>query len=91
MGARPSNCQALHAMVEKKDVRLPKTAFVIVDLNCDDPAVSKEFRERFTVTGNTLPFVVIAKPDGTQVTSRTGYATAAEFNDFIRDARKDVK
>lgn len=89
--AKCGNCQALHGMLEKKEVHLPKSAFVIVDLNCDDPAVSQDFRSRFKVGGNQLPFVVIAKSDGTQVASRSGYGTAAEFNEFVRDARKELK
>ncbi len=85
------NCKALRGLLEKKDVRLPKTSFVIVELNCDDPAVSKEFRARYKVEGDTLPFVVMAKPDGTQVAARSGYGTAAEYNDFVKDARKELK
>lgn len=82
------NCKSLHSLVDKKDVRLPKSSFLIVDLNCDDPATSQAFRSRFKVDGNTLPFVVITKPDGTQVASRSGYGSAAQYNDFIREARK---
>jgi len=85
------NCQALRSLIDKKAVRLPKTDFVIVEINCDDPAQSKEFRSRYTVSGNALPFVVIAKSDGTQLASRSGYGAAAKFNEFIRDARKDLK
>lgn len=89
--AKCGNCQALHGMLEKKEVHLPKTAFVIVDLNCDDPAVKQDFRSRYKVEGNQLPFVVIAKSDGTQIAARSGYGTAVEFNNFVRNARKELK
>ncbi len=85
------NCNALKGLVAKKDVRLPKTAFLIVDLNCDDPAISAEFHERYKVQGNTLPFVVIANPDGSQVAARTGYGSDKAYNEFIREARKEIK
>ena len=77
--------------VAKKDVRLPKTAILIVDLNCDEPATSAAFRERYKVDGNTLPFVVIANPDGLQIASRKVYGHEKDFNEFVREARKEIK
>jgi len=85
------NCTALKGMVASKDVRLPKSSFIVVNLNCDDPTQKAAFREKYTVTGNTLPFVVIAKPDGTQISSRSGGGSAETYNDFIRDAKKELK
>ncbi|MEX1117386.1 MAG: thioredoxin family protein [Terrimicrobiaceae bacterium] len=85
------NCNVLKKLVAKKDVRLPKASFLIVDLNCDDPATSAAFRDRYKVDGNTLPFVVIANSDGSQIASRTGYGNDKDFNEFVREARKDIK
>ena len=84
------NCNALKGMIEHHQVRLNPSAFVIADINCDKPEQSKAFHERYKITGNTLPFVVIARPDGTQVASRTGYGTAVEFNNFVNKARRDL-
>jgi len=86
-----SNCQALHGYIDSHQLHLTKSAFLIANLNCDDPAQSKAFRSRYKVNGTTLPFVVVAKPDGSMVASRTGYGSEREFNDFIRDAKKQLK
>jgi thioredoxin-related protein len=86
-----SNCQALRGMVKAGKVRLSATKFVYADVNCDDAATSKVFREKFKVSGSTLPFVVVAAPDGTQLAARTGYGTDAEFNKLIKDAEKAQK
>ncbi len=85
------NCKNLFTMVEKKDIRLPKAAFIIVNLQEDVPADWKAFHHRYKVEGHTLPFVVIAKPDGTMIAGRGGSASAAIYNDFVRDARRDLK
>jgi len=87
------NCNALHGYIDQHQLRLTKTAFLVANINCDDPAQSKVFYGKYkgSLTGNTLPFVVIAKPDGSLVKARTGYGTAEQFNEFIRDAKKDLK
>lgn len=84
------NCKALKTLLDKNAMRLPKSAFVVVDLNCDDPETSRLFREKFQVEGSTLPFVVIAKPSGEQVAARSGGGNAADYNEFIRKARKSA-
>ena len=83
-------CSALKRMIERHEVRLNPAAFVIADINCDNPEQSKAFYEHYKVTGKMLPFVVIARADGTLVASRTGYGTAAEFNSFVLKARRDI-
>ncbi|PTX99136.1 hypothetical protein DB345_01815 [Spartobacteria bacterium LR76] len=87
------NCNALHGYIDQHQLRLTKTSFLIANIDCDDPAQSSNFKGKYrnNLDGNTLPFVVIAKPDGTLVKARTGYGTADQFNDFIRDAKKDLK
>ena len=85
------NCQALKAMIKAGKVHLSTSKFVYADVNCDDPATSAAFRGKFKVTGSTLPFVVVAGPDGTQLAARTGYGTDAEFNKLIQDAGKAAK
>ncbi len=85
------NCQALKGMIEKRQVRLSESKFVYADVNCDDATTSALFREKFKVEGSTLPFVVVAAPDGTQLAARTGYGNAKDFEDLLRDAQKAAK
>jgi thioredoxin-related protein len=85
------NCQALKGYIKDRDLRLSESKFVYADVNCDDPATSKIFREKFKVTGSTLPFVVVAAPDGSQLAARTGYGSVKEYEDLLRDAQKAVK
>lgn len=85
------NCQALKGMIEKRQVRLSESKFVYADVNCDDAATSKLFREKFKVEGSTLPFVVVAAADGTQLAARTGYGTSKDFDDLLRDAQKAAR
>lgn len=82
------NCQALKAMIKSSKVSLPESKFVYADVNCDDPATQKVFRSKFKISGNTLPFVIIAAPDGTQLAARSGYGSDKEFNQLIRSAKK---
>ena len=86
-----SNCQALKGMVKAGKVRLSPAKFVYADVNCDDAATSKVFGSKFKVSGSTLPFVVIASADGTQLAGRTGYGSDAEFNKLILQAEKAAK
>lgn len=85
------NCQVLKGYIKGRDLRLSESKFVYADVNCDDPATSKLFREKFKITGNTLPFVVVAGPDGTQLAARAGYGTVKEYEDMIRDAQRALK
>lgn len=85
------NCQALKAMIKAGKVHLSTSKFVYADVNCDDPATSAAFREKFKVSGSTLPFVVVAGADGTQLAARSGYGTDAQFNKLIQDAGKAAK
>lgn len=84
------NCQALRAMVSKKEVQLPAAKFVYADVNCDDPATMKVFRKKFRVVGSTLPFVVVTAPDGSQIGARSGPGAAADFEKLIHDAAKKL-
>jgi thioredoxin-related protein len=85
------NCQVLKGYIKGNDVRLSNSKFVYADVNCDDSATSQAFRAKFKVEGTTLPFVVVASPDGTQLASRTGYGTARDYENLIRDAQKAMK
>lgn len=85
------NCRVLHELIEGRDLRLSSSKFIVANLNCDDPATKKLFYSKFKVEGKTLPFVVIADPDGNQLVSRSGYGTAKEYNDLIKEARKAYK
>ena len=85
------NCQALKAMIKAGKVHLSPSKFIYADVNCDDSATSKAFSSKFKVSGSTLPFVVIAAPDGRQLAARTGYGTVPEFEKLIKDAEKALK
>ena len=85
------NCQALKAMIKGGKVHLSPSKFVYADVNCDDAATSKAFGSKFKVSGNTLPFVVIAGPDGKQLAARTGGGRAQDFEKLIKDAEKALK
>lgn len=85
------NCQSLKTMVDGRQLQLSASSFLIADLNCDDPVQFKAFRQRYAVKGGILPLVVIAKPDGTMVASRSGGGSEKDYNDFIRDAKKELK
>lgn len=82
------NCQALKGMIKKRNVKLSESEFVYADVNCDDPATSQAFGTRFTIEGRTLPFVVIADPTGKQLASRTGWGSASEFTDFVKNTKR---
>ncbi|MDB6116223.1 MAG: Thioredoxin-related protein [Verrucomicrobiaceae bacterium] len=82
------NCQALRAMINKKQVQLPASQFVYADVNCDDPATMKVFRRNFKVIGSTLPFVVVASPEGKQLAAKSGSGTTADFTTLINKARQ---
>jgi hypothetical protein len=85
------NCQALKAMIKKGDLRLSESKFVYADVNCDDPATNKLFSSKFDVKGNQLPFVAIASSDGVKLAGRSGYGTARDFEDLIREAGKQAR
>ncbi len=86
-----SNCQALKGMITKGDVRLSTSKFVYADVNCDDAKTIALFAKQFKVEGSTLPFVVVAAPDGTQLAARTGYGSADDYAGLLRDAQKAAK
>jgi len=80
------NCQELRKMISKNEIELPSSKFVYADVDCDDKAATKIFRQKFHVIGTTLPFVIVASPDGTQLAARTGYGSASEFQKLIKEA-----
>lgn len=85
------NCQELKGYIKGRELRLSESKFVYADVDCDDPATSKLFREKFKVSGGMLPFVVVAASDGSQLAGRAGYGTVKEYEDLIRDAQKAMK
>jgi thioredoxin-related protein len=85
------NCQALKSYIKGGKIPLSPSKFVYADLNCDDKATSQVFYQKFKVSGSTLPFVVIAAADGTQLASRTGYGSPQDYLALIREAEKASK
>ena len=88
------NCQSLKGLINDRKVKLFDSEFVLVDLDCDQPEISRAFNKKYRATigdARTLPFVVIAKPDGTPVAGIGGYKDAAAYNKFIMDAKKQAK
>ncbi|MCB1243361.1 MAG: hypothetical protein R3F31_11215 [Verrucomicrobiales bacterium] len=86
-----SNCQALRTYIDKKDLRLSSTKFVIAEVNCDDPATSALFRSTFHVEGSTLPFVAVASAEGKQLAARSGYGTVKDYESLLKDAAKAAR
>lgn len=82
------NCQHLKKMIKGGDVEIKINAFIVADINCDNQKQKAAFYKRYSVSGNTLPFVVIAKPDGTMLVSRTGYGKAVDYRNLIKEAEK---
>ena len=81
------NCQALKGMIAKQEVPLAASKYVYADVNCDDAKTIDLFTKRFQVEGSTLPFVVVAAPDGTQLAARSGYGSAKDYNGLLRQAQ----
>ena len=86
-----SNCQALKGMIAKREVQLSESKYVYADVNCDDSKTRDLFSKKFKVEGSTLPFVVVAAPDGTQLAARSGYGSADDYAGLLRDAQKAAK
>lgn len=84
------NCQATKQMIKSKQIKVPESKFVLVDLNCDDKAVSAEFRKRYSgeTFGNTLPFVVVADSSGNALASSGGYKSADDWEKILKTAQR---
>ncbi len=88
------NCRSLKKLISDKKIRLPDFEWVQADIDCDDPKTRKGFDARYRSAfkdARTLPFVVIAKPDGTLVASSSGYLDEKGYAKFIRDGRYEAK
>jgi thioredoxin-related protein len=88
------NCQSLKTLINDRKVKLFDSEFVLVDLDCDQPAIARVFNKKYRAMigdARTLPFVIIAKADGTPVAGIGGYKDAAAYNKFIMDAKKQAK
>ena len=79
------HCQALKSYIKEGTVSIDN--FVYVDLDCDNETQRKRFRELFTVSGNALPFVVIADSNGKQITSRSGSGKPEEYKAMIEKTK----
>jgi thioredoxin-related protein len=84
------NCQATKQMIKSKQIKVSDSKFVLVDLNCDDKAVSAEFRKRFSAEtfGNTLPFVVVADSSGNALASSGGYKSPDDWEKILKTAQR---
>lgn len=88
------NCRSLKTLINERKVKLFDSEFVLVDLNCDDTAVAREFNGKYRSLlkdAKTLPFVVVAKSDGTPIAAISSYNDAKAYNKFIADAKKQAK
>jgi len=88
------NCRHLDSLINKKDIRLLDSEFVLVDLNCDAPSNQKAFYKLYRNAfkdAKALPFVVIASADGSLINSFSGYIEEEDYNKFIRDAKNKSK
>lgn len=84
------NCQATKQMIKSKQIKVPDSKFVLVDLNCDDKTVAAEFRKRFSgeTFGNTLPFVVVADSSGNALASSGGYKSPDDWEKILKTAQR---
>lgn len=88
------NCRSLKKLINERKVKLFDSEFVLVDLDCDDKAVSRQFYDKYRALlkdAKTLPFVVVAKADGTPISGISSYKDANAYNKFIADAKKQAK
>jgi thioredoxin-related protein len=85
------NCQNLKTLVKGNKLDLNSKEFIYADLNCDDSKTEQLFYSKFRGSGSTLPFVVIADSSGKQLSFRTGYGNAEEYNKFIKEAKAKIK
>ncbi|MHB8908615.1 MAG: thioredoxin family protein [Syntrophales bacterium] len=81
-----SHCQDLKSYIKKGTVNIEN--FIYVDLDYDNGTVRKQFETLFTVSGDTMPFVVIADSNGKQITSRSGPGTPTEYKVMIDKVKK---
>ncbi len=81
------HCQALKSMIASRKVQLPASQYVYADVDCDDGSTKDLFVKHFQVYGSTLPFVVVAAPDGTQLAARSGDGSAKDYAGLLRDAQ----
>ena len=79
-------CQNLKRYLKTGSVKID--GFIYVDLNCDDQQVLKGFQERFTVSGGTLPLVVVADSTGKQLAARSGYGKPEDYQAMIDGVKK---
>jgi glutaredoxin len=84
------NCQATRRLVNEGKVPVTADAFVIADINVDDPKSEAEFSRKFKKEnfGNTLPYVVITDSRGKALASYSGFKDAATLTTMIDEAKK---
>jgi thioredoxin-related protein len=84
-----SNCQATRKMVNEGKVPVTAGAFVIADIDVDNPKSRAEFDRKFKKEkfGNMLPFVVVTDSHGKPVASYSGYKSADDLAKLIEEAK----
>ena len=85
------NCEVLHKMIAKNEVQIPDSRYVYADVDADDRSTVHAFSRQFNVSGEELPFVVVASPDGTLLASHTGAGTAADYQKMLKTAERALK
>jgi len=85
-----SICNGTKALIHDGKINVTAAHYVMANLNIDDPAVHREFMEKFKGQnfGNTLPFVVVTDSTGKLLASSGGYKSAEEWNALLREAKK---
>jgi thioredoxin-related protein len=82
------NCQALKGLISSGKLSLPAKEFVYADVDWDDEKEGELFEAKFKVSGNMLPFVVVASADGKQLAARSGYGTLKDFEKLLTEAKE---
>ena len=83
------NCNATKAMIREGKIPVTADAYVMADLNTDDPKTQAEFMRKFSkeTFGNTLPFIVVTDAKGKALASSSGYKSAEEWTTLLTEAK----
>lgn len=87
-----SNCVKFYDYLKDGSLKLDEQKFIYLKLDIDNQEHVDYFSSYFTVMGNVLPFVGVMNGSGaTFGTSRTGYGTAEDYQEFLKKALDDEK
>jgi thioredoxin-related protein len=80
-----TRCQNLQQSIRNNSIQISNKDFIILKVDANDQKQRAEFNRRYSVSGSSLPLVVITRPDGTMISSRSGYYDDSEYNLWIQE------